>query len=274
MCRFDFDARRQRSGHWQGQLLALALALLSIQPASAEAAAGGDLSITCPRPQTRFAEYNRELRDHFWAIYRDGGATVYCGAQFDMRKRRTVQSKLPINIEHVVPHSQLKRIAGAAADPHNLWPAILEVNAMRENWRLVDDIPGETYVFADRREPELARCDFERQQNGSAAVIEPAPAARGRLARSILHMYVSYDRLRLEAADLAAMLAWHAEHPVSEEERRRNDLIEQLTGVRNPFVDLPEHAGSILRTCGRGEDAPSPLRRSTIARAHRIAAGK
>lgn len=48
------------------------------------------------------------------------------------------------------------------------------------------------------------------------------------------------------------MLAWHAEHPVSDEERRRNDEIESWTGIRNPFVDLPEHSATIMQTCGAG----------------------
>ncbi|QYF93482.1 endonuclease [Massilia sp. PAMC28688] len=212
-------------------------------------AAIGPVQIVCPAPQKRFPQYDREARAAFWDLYRAGGVTVYCAATFKAGKRRTAASALPINIEHVVPQSQLKRIRGAAADPHNMWPSIEEVNSARQNWRLVNDIPGETLFFKRRREPELAQCDFEVLETGKLAVVEPAPPARGKLARAVLHMYVAYPQLRIGAADIRQMLEWHAMVPVSDEERRRNDDIAALTGVRNAFVDAPDEASRIVTQC-------------------------
>jgi deoxyribonuclease-1 len=47
-------------------------------------------------------------------------------------------------------------------------------------------------------------------------------------------------------AQLARTLErWNREDPVSDEERRRNDLIERLQGNRNPFIDDPARADAL-----------------------------
>jgi len=52
-------------------------------------------------------------------------------------------------------------------------------------------------------------------------------------------------------AKLSTLLRWHQEYPVSEVERRRNDLVYQAQGNRNPFVDRPEFVPAIY---GSGAD--------------------
>ncbi len=209
--------------------------------------------LTCPKAQTRFNEYGKEVRDAFWKIYRDGGTTIYCAAPFRAQPRRTTPSGLPVNIEHAVPQASMKGIQSASGDPHNLWPSILEVNAARAHWRLVDNIPGEVGFFAGRAEPELAGCDFELQPTDDSAVVEPAVPARGPLARAILHMVLAYPEIRIRTADVEQLQSWHAAYAVSAEERRRNDEIEALTGVRNAFVDFPEWGRRIVEACRRQE---------------------
>jgi endonuclease I len=78
---------------------------------------------------------------------------------------------------------------------------------------------------------------------------------RGNAARAMFYMDTRYTALTLvegmpsgyEMGDLAALLEWHYEDPVSEAERRRNHLIYSAAenpayyqGNRNPFVDHPE----------------------------------
>ncbi len=41
------------------------------------------------------------------------------------------------------------------------------------------------------------------------------------------------------------LLDWHRADPVSPEEKRRNDKIEEHQGTRNPFIDNPALADSL-----------------------------
>ncbi|MFG0286066.1 MAG: endonuclease, partial [Phycisphaerales bacterium JB039] len=45
---------------------------------------------------------------------------------------------------------------------------------------------------------------------------------------------------------LATLLAWHAEDPVDDLERRRNTMVFLFQGNRNPFVDHPEFVGQVF----------------------------
>jgi endonuclease I len=100
---------------------------------------------------------------------------------------------------------------------------------------------------------------------------------RGDVARAILYLDVRYeggthgrtgiaepdliatdDRARIAASQtgnneavahmglLSTLLAWHREDPPDADERRRNDLVFQAQGNRNPFVDHPEWAGLLF----------------------------
>jgi len=79
--------------------------------------------------------------------------------------------------------------------------------------------------------------DFERS-SGAGAIVEPQDSVKGDLARSQLYMMVFYD-LPLHGS-LDALAAWHVADPPDDVERWRNNLIDQLQGSRNPFIDYPE----------------------------------
>ena len=65
------------------------------------------------------------------------------------------------------------------ADLHNLWPAIGKVNQLRSNFAFAI-IPLEEWDFPG--------CDFEVESRK----VEPRPAARGEIARSMLYMAHQY----------------------------------------------------------------------------------
>ena len=119
------------------------------------------------------------------------------------------------------------------ADMHNLYPVWQEVQILRRD-NPYGEIEGEDWRFSD--------CDFEKRLN----IIEPRPIARGNIARAMLYMYKQYG-LPLSKQTLRLMIEWHQNDPPSKQERIRNDVIEELQGSRNLFIDQPEKAKSLLK---------------------------
>jgi endonuclease I len=98
---------------------------------------------------------------------------------------------------------------------------------------------------------------------GQGGLWTPRPSEKGDLARAMFYMAVRYDGSDAGTVDLelgeapnagqavfgnlATLLQWHLDDPVSAEERRRNDLIhDNFQGNRNPFVDRPEFVAKIF----------------------------
>lgn len=183
----------------------------------------------------RIADYET-ARKVFWKkLYNDGGTTLYCRQLFGPGYNRG------INIEHVFPASwiaytlrcgkryqcrkdstEFNRIE---ADLHNLYPSRSDVNEARNNYRYAE-IPGELRAFG--------RCDFEFDERQRIA--EPAPSARGRIARAMLYMADEYD-LYLKKKQRQLLENWDKQYPPNEKEHQRNQRIEQIQGNRNPYID-------------------------------------
>lgn len=207
--------------------------------------------VECPVRQQKFSGYSSAAKSALWStVYADGGKTIYCQAQFDAGSRQT-HGGLPMNIEHALPKSKVKVTSGQG-DLHNLWPSIVAVNSARANFALTGNIPGEQWTFASSPKPELANCDFEiesvKKPGGKLTVVEPTPQARGRLARSVLHMALAY-RVPIPESEWVMYLDWHEQFPPAADEQRRNDRIASVQGTRNPFIDSPQHARLLVQSC-------------------------
>ncbi len=83
---------------------------------------------------------------------------------------------------------------------------------------------------------------------------EPCDAVKGDVARALLYFLVRYnDRDIRDGVDyrdfwvnrVALFLEWNLQDPPDAAERRRNGLIENYQGNRNPFVDDPRLAEKI-----------------------------
>lgn len=187
--------------------------------------------------QTAIKDYE-DARRLFWStLYPEGGETLYCGVRFERAGGRG------INVEHVFPMSWVTRALGCGSreqcridserfrriesDLHNLWPARSDVNDARGAMAFAV-ISGERWRFRG--------CDFEVDEE--RRVVEPRPAARGEIARSMFHMASEYG-LTLYSRHGRQLQAWSREDPPSAEERRRNDAIQAIQGTRNRFIDDP-----------------------------------
>jgi len=176
-------------------------------------------------------------RKVFWKeLYNEGGKTLYCG-----KKLKSSYNK-GVNIEHVFPASWVAyslrcgkrkqcrlnnpQFNFIEADLHNLYPSRSDINKARSNYRY-DIIRGELRVFG--------QCDFEFDEFHRIA--EPAPEARGRIARAMLYMADEYD-LYLKKELKRLLLDWDKKYPPEPAEYKRNDRIEKLQGNRNRYIDL------------------------------------
>lgn len=114
------------------------------------------------------------------------------------------------------------------ADLHNLYTCRADINQARSNYR---------FGMIEGEEREFGQCDFERHTGERIA--EPRPITRGNIARAIFYMHKEYG-LPVDHRDVELLKEWNRVDPPSEHERRRNRVIEELQGTRNPFIDDPK----------------------------------
>ncbi len=192
--------------------------------------------------QTRIRNYQKALRLFWGQVYRNGGKTLYSQQQFGPNKPEW------INVEHVFPmawvvkalvrqkkcidrrdcRKKSPRFNLIESDLHNLYPSRRDLNMIRGSYRF-GVIKGELRLFGGY--------DFEIDSH--QRLIEPAPASQGEIARSMFYMADAYD-LKLFAKQAKTLAYWNKIDQPSKEEKRRNDLIEELQGTRNLFIDYPE----------------------------------
>ncbi|MEE9346468.1 MAG: endonuclease [Methylococcales bacterium] len=177
----------------------------------------------------------------FWNnVYSTGGTTLYCAQDFDGGYHKEV------NIEHVFPMSWVmkglrcgdrnqcrrnsERFRFIESDMHNMYPALSEVNKVRSAMAF-GIIKGEKHLQFD----SVSNCDFEVDFRKRR--VEPAPASRGEIARAMLYMDDTYSELELFKRQRDMLIEWHKADRPSKLEKKRNDIIEQLQGTRNRWID-------------------------------------
>lgn len=208
------------------------------------------LIAACEQPlilSAPIADYE-QARQVFWQkLYTEDGTTLYCGERFSGRDRRGV------NIEHVFPMSWVTNALNCGtrqqcrtrssifnrieADLHNLYPSRTDINQARSSHRF-------GMVRGERR--DYGACDFEI--NRRARVAEPAPEARGMIARAMFYMAVQYHDQGLVIFSRSAHLLrdWHTMYPPTEQEKRRNQRIAEIQGNSNLFIDEPERVDQLF----------------------------
>ncbi|MFI3252649.1 MAG: endonuclease [bacterium] len=139
------------------------------------------------------------------------------------------------------------------SDYHHLRVACKNTNSRRNN-RFIGSVEGQVY-----------KTD-EWGNKYSTDTWEPLDHVKGDVARMLLYMDVRYDgedeenEIDLVLLDdyefpdkaedpymghLSTLLEWHAQDPVDDQERYRNDVIYSYQKNRNPFVDHPEYADMV-----------------------------
>ena len=191
--------------------------------------------------------YDEISENIFWNdLYPGGGWSLYCGYHFE--NSLGVNEDYLFVIEHIYPVSRMlgflncesrrqcrlkknSKFIRMEADMQNLYPVWQDANVARRNM---------TYGIIEGEDWRFENCDFER----SLKFIEPRPLARGNISRSLLYMHTKYG-LPLEKSMIDQLKRWNKEDLPSKQEKSRNNRIEEIQGVRNPYVDDPTLVDSI-----------------------------
>ena len=187
---------------------------------------------------------------------------------------------IQLNREHIWPKSRASfNITGGGADLHHLRPSVDSVNAAKSD-HLFGYINGtyqsgyteggidSTVLYYVNRDDDLFECKDD---------------VKGDVARILLYTYCRWEQPNLYSAvssedlppfdaddtansgapvieSLDTLLLWCALAPVDTWEMERNDLIEEIQGNRNVFIDYPELAWQLF-----GKEPPTHMATPTHA---------
>ena len=150
---------------------------------------------------------------------------------------------------------------GAGSDLHHLRPENYDVNEARSNLTFGNArSKSNSCSTASYNGKDVLWYDEEYSAGGSKGLVEVADNVKGDVARILLYVYVTYEQPNLstntsavgqgnERSDgrkvienLDTLLDWCRRDPVDTWEMRRNDIVQELQGNRNVFIDYPEFA--------------------------------
>ena len=161
---------------------------------------------------------------------------VYCHIDF---RTKVGPNRMPshndINIEHTWPQSRFnprKNKAYQKSDLHHLYPTQSRANSTRGNHIFMD--------FNSNNADPLEGCnDSMAGYHDGRRGFEPPSDHKGNVARALFYFAVRYE-ISISPIEESFLRMWNTLDPVDTEERQRNDIIEQIQGNRNPFIDDPE----------------------------------
>ena len=145
-----------------------------------------------------------------------------------------------MNAEHGWPQGYFNQSYPMRSDLHHIFPSFITPNSARGN------LPFAVVSNAVYSTSNGTKMDSQG--------FEPADSVKGDAARAMLYFVVRYyDRSIREGMNygnfwtnrVPMFLKWNRQDPPDANERRRNDLISQFQGNRNPFVDDPSLADKI-----------------------------
>jgi len=110
------------------------------------------------------------------------------------------------------------------SDMNNLWPSVGEVNADRSNFRYSD--------FGGTPD-QYGQCKFVTDFKGRK--VQPDVISKGQISRVYLYFQDQYN-LKISDQQLKLFNAWNKMYPVTDVERKRNDLIIKIQGHGNKFI--------------------------------------
>lgn len=161
---------------------------------------------------------------------------VYCERKF--KSAQLGPNRIPdhtkINCEHTWPQSKFSGLFPKGiqkSDLHHLYPTDSRANSTRGN-----------YPFAEvKGKPVNSNCTASSIGTNfkNSRSFEPPKNHRGNVARALFYFSIRY-KIPISQNEEIFLRRWHLEDPVDASEVRRNDIIWEVQGNRNPFIDYPE----------------------------------
>ena len=149
------------------------------------------------------------------------------------------------NREHVWPQSLGGgNTSGGGADLHHIRPSDAVVNSTRGNKKYGEADGGKAVYGSNPASGYLG--------GYSSTYFEPLDNVKGDIARICLYVYVRWgsdwgaDSITEVFQSVDVLLAWCELDPVDTWEMGRNEVVEDIQGNRNVFIDYPEYAWLIF----------------------------
>ena len=158
------------------------------------------------------------------------------------------------NREHVWPKDgggAFDEESYCGSDAHHLRPCEAQLNSTRGNKSF-----GEVSQTAGNIVAQNGSTTYDNLCYTSGSYFYPGVGYRGATARILMYVQTRWgNQYSLQfvtgsgkcktIGDIATLMKWHIEEPVSDLERSRNEAVYKIQGNRNPFIDHPEYAARI-----------------------------
>ncbi len=169
---------------------------------------------------------------------------VYCKKIFTSGNAKVGPGAIPadkINCEHTWPQS---RFTGSfdkemqKSDIHHLYPTDKLANSVRGNFEFAE------ISYDTGHLPDCSASKSGVSTTGGDNNFEPPQEHKGNVARALFYFSVRY-KIAIKSDEEEVLRRWHQLDPVDDDELNRNNIINEVQGNRNPFIDFPELANYI-----------------------------
>jgi endonuclease I len=138
-----------------------------------------------------------------------------------------------LNTEHTWPQSHFTGSFPKEmqkSDLHHLFPTDSKMNGVRGN-----------YKFGNVLKPKPGlKCPISKLGTTEKGVVFEVPMKqRGNSARAIFYFSLRY-KVPISAQEETALREWNAQDPIDQDEIDHNEIIKEVQGNRNPFIDMPD----------------------------------
>lgn len=160
-----------------------------------------------------------------------------------------ITKSLDFHIEHIIPRSIFHCNKLILNDMHNLIIYPKKLNLHRSNYKYVSD----SKIYEDTIIVNLSgiKIDYNKPfgdtvglKNNKRKIFNPPSIYRGQIARASMYFiqeYPIYENIILRnVIDIYNILTWHHQYPVTEFEKKKNQIIRDQQGNYNKYISNPE----------------------------------